>query len=360
MVVLTLPRAQQLGQRHTLHKTPIHISGLACVTGQTSETKDHAIAKGAYTQAQAQKDGYSAVKTTQTSVPDMSIRVADSALAQAQLSGGDLGLVVATSIHDHGHARLWQPAAYIKHNVGAQGALAWSTSFGCNGLVISVLQAALLQPSLKTPVLAVGADRFDGTGFNRWTSDQGLVYGDAASAVALSGKSGFAELLYLAVDYAPELEALHRHPTPTYLEAGAAWDITACKRGYIDAYGGSAFFDALNGLLDDAEAGLKHFLEHQGITLKAVVTPFVGESIRATTYDARFHPMAALNTSAFGASVGHTGTSDPFLGFAHLIDSKAVEPGDHVLLIGAGAGFSISAMVVRLNARPVHPLLGDI
>jgi 3-oxoacyl-[acyl-carrier-protein] synthase III len=40
------------------------------------------------------------------------------------------------------------------------------------------------------------------------------------------------------------------------------------------------------------------------------------------------------------------------IGLAHHLETAALKPGAHILMIGAGAGFSTSATVVRLT-RPV-------
>jgi 3-oxoacyl-[acyl-carrier-protein] synthase-3 len=263
-----------------------------------------------------------------------------------------------SAIHAHGQPGLWQPAAYLQHRLGAAHAMAWTLSFGCNGLMLGLMQAAMLQPAMRGPALLVGADRFEGTDFDRWTSDRGLAYGDAACGMLVSSQGGFAELNYLGVEFLPELEAMHR---PDALDtAGAIWDVTACKRAYLERYGGKAFFDRLELGLDRLEAGVSAFLEQRNISLAGVVTPFVGRSVRSTTYDARFHPMARVNATGFGSGIGHTGTCDPLLGLAHLVDTRAVVPGDHVLLIGAGAGFSLSATVLRLDRIPQCKLLGEI
>lgn len=366
MTVLDLPRASHTAVPAPSGAVTLHLTGLACALGGTVLPAAEAIKAGRYDPEQAARDGYVSLRQARVSVPEMANDVAARALCHAGLPGRDLGLISFTSIHEHGQGRLWQPAAQLQHRLDASAALAWSMSFGCNGLSLGLVQAGLMQPRLSGPALVVGADRFEGTSFDRWRSDRGLAYGDAAAAVVLSRDPGFAEIRYLTAEYIPQLEGLHRRDDDDVRPevqvddpAGSDWDINACKQAFMQRNGKSAFFDALSVALDRLEAGVLTFLDQSGIRLKAVVTPFVGESVRASTYDARFHPLAPLNTGQFGASVGHTGTSDQFLGFAHLIDSGAIRPGDCALLIGAGAGFSLSAMVLRLNQQPSTPIIGD-
>ena len=53
-----------------------------------------------------------------------------------------------------------------------------------------------------------------------------------------------------------------------------------------------------------------------------------------------------------GRTVGHLGACDQFLALAHLVDTGAVGPGDHVLLMGNGGGISLAAAVVEVLDRP--------
>lgn len=359
MTYLMRPRDLQNGHVAGVQSTPLHLTGLSTLIGCEVLPVSEAIRDKRYTREQAQKDSYSALRRTHIPVPDMASAVAQRTLAQTKLSGAELGSVAFSSIHETGHQGLWQPAAYLQQQLSAQGALAFGTTFGCNGLAIGAMQAALMRDGLDGPAMLVAADRFQNSGFDRWGSDQGLAYGDAAAALLLSSKPGVAEIRYLAIDYIPELEMMHRSSTPEYPQSSSKWDITRTKKQYIDLHGGKAFFDRLNQALDRLEANVKMFLSAQNISLKAVVTPFVGRSIRATTYDARFNPLAPINTSDFGASIGHTGTSDQFIGLSYLIDSDILKPKQHALLIGAGAGFSLSAMIVRFTAKPSSPILGD-
>lgn len=338
--------------------SPLFIRGLAASLGSRILPVEQAINDGLYDPDQARKDGYSSLRQSDASARQMAADIAARALRHADLPGSDLGLISHTSIHDHGEGRLWQPAAYLLDKVGADGALAWSVGFGCNGLILSILQAGLMLPALGRPALVVGADRFSGTSFNRWTSDRGLAYGDAAAGVVLSPTDGFAEIVYLGVEYAPRLEALHRGGHPV-TDPVTGWDVTASKAAFLSRHGSAAFFGEINDALARLNADLTRYLDDNDLSLAAVVTPFVGDSVRASTYDAVFHPLAPVHSTAFGQSVGHTGTSDQILGLAHLLDTGAVAAGDHVLLIGAGAGFSVTATVLRLHSIPRHAHLGD-
>ena len=360
MAHLVLPHELQSGVDPISTNRPLHLTALSTAVGKNVLPVADAIVCGDCDPEQAKKDGYSGLRQSELSVADMAREVALRTLEQSGTAGADLGHLSFSSIHETGFPGLWQPAAYLQKLTKAHSALAQNTSFGCNGLAISIAQVALMQEALSQPSLLVAADCFENSGFDRWRSDQGLAYGDAASALLISDKPGIAEICFLAVNYIPELEEMHRTDTSEYPVQAEKWNITRCKRDYIERNGSKAFFDQLNLALDDLEKSVEKYVGMLGKPLKAVVTPFVGRSIRSSTYDAKFNRFAPINLGWFGESVGHTGVSDQFVGFSHLVDCGVLKSGDHVLLIGAGAGFSLSAMIVRFDRKPILPILGDV
>lgn len=343
---------------HGLLPQPLYLSGLSARLGAERLGAQAAVADGRYAEAQWAKDGYLGVRRSSQPVPAMALGVAQAALDCARVDGTQLRAISFTAIHDHGHRRLWQPAAYLQDQLQARAALSWSVTHGCNGLAIALVQAGLMMPALAGPMLVVGADRFEGGAFDRWRSDTGLVYGDGACAAVLDPDAGFARIVYADVDYLSELEGMHRLDE---VEADRAreWNITESKQAFMRRHGAGKFFDVLGAGLARLKERLTAALDAQGIVARAVVTPFVGRSVSDTTYARHFHPLGAINTAGFGAQLGHTGTADQLLGLAHLLSSGQLAAGDAVILIGAGAGFSLSAMVVRVLRLPDVDTLGE-
>lgn len=218
----------------------VFLAGLATRVGRQRLDVDDAIAQGLYSGRQAERDGYRIIRRAETDVPRMSEEVSLAALASAGLSPDAIRLLAFASIHDHGHRRLWQPAAYLQRVLKARHSFAWSINHGCNGLALAAMQAATMLPSTGGSALLVGADRFEGSGFDRWGSDRGLVYGDASAAAVLSLDTGLAEILYADVEFAPELEAMHRMSTPEH-DLEHAWDIAGSKDAFLGDHGASSF-----------------------------------------------------------------------------------------------------------------------
>lgn len=333
------------------------IRALAMQTGEASATAEDAITAGRYSAEQQQKDGYVAVKRTTHTMRPFLENPAKTALNLAGVSGADLGLITHTAIHDHGAEGLWQPAAFLQKTLNAPNALGWGLYHGCNGFALAMAQAEMMMPSLPGPALIVAADIFEGSGFDRWQSDKGLAYGDASAAMLLDAHEGFARVVYQDTVSIAALEAMHRSDTPA--TAATRWDISRTKLAYFAKHGGPAFFAQIEAALQQMTDRLSDALARSGQRINAVVTPFVGKSVSTTTYEAYFHPFAPnRTTSALGMRTGHTGTTDQVIGLAHHLEQNALSAGGHVLLIGAGAGFSLSATVIRLERPAQNPSQG--
>jgi len=354
MTIFCLP-----GSAGNVQIEPVFLAGLATRVGRQRLDVGDAIAQGLYSAQQAERDGYRIIRRAETDVPRMSEEVSLAAIANANLSAEAIRLLAFASIHDHGHRRLWQPAAYLQRVLNARNSVAWSLSHGCNGLALAATQAAMMLRSTGGAALIVGADRFEGSGFDRWRSDRGLVYGDASAAAILSLDDGLAQILYVDLEFVPELEEMHRMSEPGH-ERQHAWDIAGSKDAFFGKYGAALFFDAIENAVSRLHRRLTGALRQLDVRARAVVTPFSGKGISGSTYGRYFHPLAELNTDEIGATTGHTGTVDQLVGLAHLIDGGAVRVGDCVILIGAGAGFSLSAMVLRLIRQSGQPMAADI
>ncbi len=50
----------------------------------------------------------------------------------------------------------------------------------------------------------------------------------------------------------------------------------------------------------------------------------------------------------YGRSVGHTGTSDQVIGLWRLLEEQKLRTGDRVVLLGAGNGLSLAALVIEI------------
>lgn len=54
----------------------------------------------------------------------------------------------------------------------------------------------------------------------------------------------------------------------------------------------------------------------------------------------------------FGRGLGHMTVNDQIVGLNHLVETREVGAGDHVLIVAHGGGVSITCAVVRIEHLP--------
>jgi len=333
--------------------TGLYIAGLSTKLGRDRLPVASAIADGIYPRETAEADGYSSIarEDTRTSY-EMALDAARTAIAEASGDAVDLAGLVYASIHRHGQPRLWSPASWLQRQLDIPGSVpVLAVQQGCNGLLqamIALGDTCRMQPA--RPALFVGADRFEASGFDRWRSDYGLLYGDAAAAVVISGRSGFARILHLAVDGAPELEELHRD-SDFVPEGPDSWrseyDVRRSKKAFLSAYGQDGFVRPLNAALTRLKADLLASPAWNG-QVEWVLTPFVGSKIRSATYEAAFAQLGRRSGWEIGKNLGHLGTTDGWVGLEEIRRSGAIARGERILIVSAGVGFSCGLALIEM------------
>lgn len=194
----------------------IYINACEAYLPSTRVTVDEAVAEDKYDEKDAIADGYTAASVEENLWPsEMAMKATEKALSSSGIESSKLSLITYSAIHRHGHKHLWQPAAFIQDQLGAKNAMAFSLNHGCNALMLSAgLAMEHCQLSEERRSLLISSDRFEQSAFDRWRSDYGLIYGDAAVAIVLSQTPGRFRIEYFAQESAPRLESMHRMETP--------------------------------------------------------------------------------------------------------------------------------------------------
>ncbi|AND17134.1 ketoacyl-ACP synthase III family protein [Rathayibacter tritici] len=335
-------------------RSRLFLLGLGTWLPTSRETVRNAVEAGSYDPQRADKDDFTSVAVEPAAFPaEMGVTAARRALEGVDVDTVDW--LAWTSIHRHGHTTLWPPASFAHHELQlSSAALAFSLSQGCNAAFVAMRIAAdHLRLHPRSAALIIGADRFGGSLFKRWSSDSGTVFGDAASAVVLAPRPGPLEILHLDVEQGSELERLYRFEQPSEengQEPGRDYDVSSAKRAYLRQYGDdrirSVFAQALGSLRSRLLARFP-LLERPA---RFVVYPNVGRGISASVYEDIFGGLAEANCWEYGRSIGHTGVSDQILALSDLVERKVLSVGDRVLLIGAGNGLSVAVMLVEVRS----------
>jgi 3-oxoacyl-[acyl-carrier-protein] synthase-3 len=314
----------------------------------------------------AEDAGYEALAVSDDlSAPQMAELAARAALGRAGWEGDSVRLLLHAWSYYQGHD-FWSPAHYLADRLGAGSALPVGIQQMCNGGAAALQSAAahlLADPALDR-ALVTTADRFCPPGFDRWSGDLGVAYGDGAAAVLLTrtgaGETadsapagGALRLLSVASVAAPELEAMHRGhdafaPAPRWLSGQV--DARRTKKAYLRAHGSDGYRDterrALRSLVTSAldDAGLAP----DDPALRLVVLPRLQGPLLAGEYVPLLADLTRAEPADFGRTTGHLGAGDLLAGIADLTEQKLLAAGESALVLSTGAGFTWSCAVVRM------------
>ena len=290
------------------------------------------------------------------SAAEMAAAAARTALRRAGTDGGDVDLLLHADTYHQGQD-LWPVASYIQRETLRNSCPAVEIRQMSNGGLAALdLAAAYLGAGHgHSDALITTADRFCAPGIDRWTTDPGTPYADGATALVLSRRGGHARLVSLALHADPELEPLHRGDDPfTAVPFGHRMpvDFEAAKRAFVGRAGISY---AITRTHNGQQTAVKQALADAGSELAEadwVVLPHFGRRRLTSIYYKPFGIDPARTTWDYSRTVGHLGAGDQFAGLDHLIVSGRAAPGDRVVLVSVGAGYSWGCAVVDILERP--------
>ncbi|MFI9204233.1 ketoacyl-ACP synthase III family protein [Streptomyces sp. NPDC053048] len=345
---------------------PVGIAAAALWLPEGRARMAEAVADGRLRARQAKELGHPEVpEAGPESAPGMAVDAARAALRVADIEAKDLDICAHAWMYYQGHD-LWSPAHYIAHELGAHRALPVGIQQVCNGGAagVELTVARLTADANRSPdgyrwgTVTTG-DRFTEPGFDRWTSDYGVVYGDAGTALLLRAPAAPEDALRLrsvVTMAAPELESMHRGADPFAPAARTQRprvDMRATKRAYLHEHGHERFIRANENAIRTivAEALRDAGIGPRDPRLRYAVLPRFG----LKTLQEFWLPILADCVDAepldYGRTTGHLGAGDAAAGLAELMDSRALGPGEAALVFSAGAGFTWSCLVVQAPGR---------
>jgi 3-oxoacyl-[acyl-carrier-protein] synthase-3 len=290
--------------------------------------------------------------------PELALRAARHAFERSGgLSPRELDLMLYSDVWHQGPEG-WEPQYYLQQHLVGGDVLAVEMRHGCCGMFSALqLTAGYLRPDGGTALL-VGADNHGTPLVDRWRMIEGAVMGDAGCALLVTTEGGFAELRSINVVVLPEAEAVNEGVVPMFppdATVGRPLDFAARNREFRKRLIGGNGADVMLAIqktllelvdrtLQEADVTLDEMarvafphgrwddLEHRGVN-------WFGLTLADTTWD-------------YGAQIGHLGVSDQFVALDHLLATGALAAGDHVLLIGLGAGTTMACAVLRILDIP--------
>ncbi|MET7901789.1 ketoacyl-ACP synthase III family protein [Streptomyces sp. NPDC005355] len=286
------------------------------------------------------------------SAPEMAVLAARDALVRAEVGPEDLQLLLHACAYHQGHD-MWPAASYVQRFCGGGSYPAVEVRQMSNGGMIALeLAAGHLRAYGGSTALVTTADRFSLPGFDRWRSDPSTICGDGGTAVVVSTRTGFARLRGLVTVSDPGLE--HGSRGERFSDAPLA------ARAPIDLNSDSLVRElGVEALLNRIEAGQREAFDRACAQadfklgdIDWYVLPNLGRTRMRAQYFDPFGIDPQRSTWSWGRRVGHLGAGDQFAGLAHLVSEGALEPGQMCLLAGVGAGFTWTAGILEIIARP--------
>jgi 3-oxoacyl-[acyl-carrier-protein] synthase-3 len=339
----------------SINSNEIYIASISSYLANTLHPIQSAILSGQYSNKDASEMEYESISviTDDVSILEMAQKAATNALIKANIIGKQLEILTFNSVNSHGNPQLWCPASYIQRILCAEEALPLSINQGCNGQLLSIaLISQILISSKKKYGLTVAADKFSGTGINRWHGDYGIVYGDAATAVVLSRVGGIAKIISLETVNDPELEELHRfdeaHNTQDNEYFEKKYNVRLAKKEFLKNYGKDVVMKATQSAMKKLWKNTFIHKEFVPADVKYFIFPNLAKNILDNNYFSIHSGVEKKSLWKFGKTVGHLGASDCIAGLSYLFENNKLISGDKVLCVGAGAGFSWSFMLIEI------------
>lgn len=325
---------------------------------------DDAISEGLYDPAEQAANSYLSVPVAgaEDAPPVMAVRAARGALARSGVRPGDVALLLHASMWYQG-IDFWSPAPYIHHAVLGENPSAPAIDVGqmsAGTLGATELAASYLAADPARPAaLVTAADRFAGPGFDRWRTDvSSIVYGDGAAALVLTRAPAFARLVALRTVVDTCLEPMYRGDSAFGAVSAAPFgpvDNRARRNAYLKEVGRDHI---VSRTTDGMIAAVRGVLDDSGLDLTDIgrfVFPNVGLSVLRNRYLEPLGLDLAATVWEWGRTTGHVGTADQITGLAYLIDQGWLRPGQRVMLVGIGAGFTWSCAIIECLQAPSWP-----
>lgn len=337
----------------------VYVAGTAsylCAEQKVAE----AVADGRYDAAEAETDDLVAVRVAGPGEfpPGMAAAAAAEAMSRSGVAPADVVLVAAASVGYQG-LDLSTPASYIQGKVlGRHGASAVTVGQASNGGMAALDLAAAYVASRPAPAAALvtTGDKFALPQFDRYRTDSGIVLSDGATGLVLSRGGGVARLEASNVISDAAHEGFWRGDAPwTDHSDPAHWPVNLMPRKDQYLAQGVDLMAVLINLDKRQQECVDLTLDEAGTRIEDVAR-FVYPNVGSKLFD--WDLMASLGidrsrtTWDWGREVGHLGGGDQIAGLNHLLETGSVNPGDKVVLVGTGGGWSFGCAVLEIQETP--------
>ncbi|MFE4519483.1 ketoacyl-ACP synthase III family protein [Kitasatospora sp. NPDC056783] len=328
----------------------LYLDGIAaCIPDRV--TLEEAVERGlCAAEDVAGMDWLSVAVAGDVAAPDMAVRAGLEALAMSRHPASDIAVLMHATVTHQG-PDIWSSSHYVQRHTVGGSAPSVEIRQGCAGMVASLeLAGCFLAAAPDRPAaLITAADNWTHPLIARWRGTRWALFGDAATALVLSRRQGFARLVNVCSSSLPELEELNRGGEPLH-PAGPTIGRQVVLPERITAFQGDQ--GAMAKAIGLAESELIHrTLDEAGLNprdIARVTHQSAGSRSIVEHILEPFDRELSLGTWEFGRRLGHTGASDQVAALHHLLTGREVHPGDHVMLLGTGVGMAFACAIVQV------------
>ena len=271
----------------------------------------------------------------------MSFEAAKQALEVAGITPNDLGLIIIATVTPE--YSFPATACVVQDMLGAEHAGAFDLSAGCSGFMYGLAMGSqAIASGAQQHVLVIGAETLSRI-VNWHDRETCVLFGDGAGAVVLSGSDepgGVLSTLIRADGSGGELLILPAggsHQPPTL-------DTVATGQHYVRMNGREVFRFAAR-VMDEAA---REVVADAGLTLQDVDL-FIPHQANLRIIQAAVRALKMpmdkffVNLERYGNT---SGASIP-IALCEAVDAGRLSPGDHLVMVGFGAGLTWAASVIQ-------------
>jgi 3-oxoacyl-[acyl-carrier-protein] synthase III len=338
--------------------TDVYLAGLATYLPEPFSVAE-AVTRGWCDRVLLDEVGWEATRIAgDVPPPEMAVRAARPALEQAGLPTSDYAMLLHTSVSHQGPDS-WTPHHYVqRHTLGRDG-LAIHLREGCQGMVsaIDVAASYLLASDGRRAALVTAADNWGHPLADRWRCQPNTVLSDGAAAMVLAKGRGFARVHSVATTSVPEMEELARGDAPLFppgVTVGASLNLYPKM---LRLAGGVSFHEMFELVQRGHADVVGQVLDEAGITPEKVTRVSMSFSVSEQYVKEIVEPLGFAGEQTtwlldYGRTIGHIGTADPLVGLARLLETGALVPGDHVLLLASSWMMARTCAVIEIVDTP--------
>ncbi|MGV9253711.1 ketoacyl-ACP synthase III family protein [Streptomyces sp. NPDC003697] len=315
-----------------------------------------AVAGGRYSAEAAESTGMVSYARAAQAPPEMAVTAGRQAVKEA----AEKGVRVDTDtllLHSHGHFQgidLWPAACWIARELLGEHVDSTPTTVNAwsNGSLAALDVAAstlIARPDVPS-VLITLADRF-APPTDRFYTSPGMIFGDGAAAGVVTRDTGRLRLRSLVSRTDTVLEGLSRGAEPFRTVPEGQPDMRRRTREFL-ASGEVTLRDVHTRVGDCTRQVVGRALDEAGITADEIdwfLTPFIGRTLYNESFIRPLGITPRNTVHELGLTIGHLGPCDQMYGLDHLLRNDLLTPGDRILVIGTGMGFTFSAAVLTAD-----------